>query len=295
MNRERAIIAAFQRKHLLTVKNEWYQREIELFFDREIQGEGKDLTSELLLFENRKITAKIIAKQSGIVAGIEEVSYWLKKQGLRMVRKKEDGQTIHRNETILMIEGRAKDIVKYERSVINLLQRMSGIATYTSQLKKKFRNVAATRKTVLRFLDKKAVAIGGGLTHRLSLMDGILIKDNHIALGALWHLKKLQNINSSFIEIEIQKPNEVLIIANMLLPLKVNAQKILMLDNFTPHEIRGAIIDLKKARLSDHFLIEASGGITEKNISQYKGVDVISVGSLTHSVNALDMSLEIIH
>jgi nicotinate-nucleotide pyrophosphorylase (carboxylating) len=171
---------------------------------------------------------------------------------------------------------------------------MSGIATQTNQLVKKIPNktkLYATRKTApgLRYFDKEAVEIGGGKKHRLRLDEMVMIKDNHIAINnSLESLIKKAKKKYKKFEVEVEN------IPDMILAAKSGAS-IIMLDNFTPVQIKKAITVLKNEKLRSGVLLEASGGINSKNISKYgeTGVDIISVGSITNSVKGIDMSLEI--
>jgi nicotinate-nucleotide pyrophosphorylase (carboxylating) len=201
----------------------------------------------------------------------------------------------------MQIIGDAQTILTIERTMLNLLSRMCGIATVTRKFTEKLKainssvKIAATRKTVpgLLYFDKKAVAIGGGDPHRLHLDDMILIKDNHIAvIGDPVKAVKLAKEKASFskkIEVEITEAKDILQVA------KAGAD-IIMLDNFTPEEVHKAAEILKKAELQHKVLLEVSGGINRETLLDYvqAKVDIISIGALTHSVKALDISLEII-
>jgi nicotinate-nucleotide pyrophosphorylase (carboxylating) len=171
---------------------------------------------------------------------------------------------------------------------------MSGIATQTNHLVKKIPSktkLYATRKTApgLRYFDKEAVEIGGGKKHRLRLDEMVMIKDNHIAIedSLLSLIKKTKKKYKKF-EVEVENTKDAVLAANM-------GATIIMLDNFTPAQIKKTIQTLKDQKLRSKVLLEASGGITSKNISKYgqTGVDIISVGSITNSVKGIDMSLEI--
>jgi nicotinate-nucleotide pyrophosphorylase (carboxylating) len=194
----------------------------------------------------------------------------------------------------MSITGDAGKILTCERTALNLLTRMSGIATQTNQLVKKIPNktkLYATRKTApgLRYFDKEAVEIGGGKKHRLRLDEMVMIKDNHIAIedSLLSLIKKTKKKYKKF-EVEVENTKDAVLAANM-------GATIIMLDNFTPAQIKKTIQTLKDQKLRSKVLLEASGGITSKNISKYgqTGVDIISVGSITNSVKGIDMSLEI--
>ena len=197
--------------------------------------------------------------------------------------------------TIMTITGDARNILTCERTALNLLTRMSGIATQTNQLVSKIPNkktrIYATRKTApgLRFFDKEAVKIGGGEKHRLTLDEMVMIKDNHIAIeGSLLKLIKEAKKRYKKFEVEVENNDDAILAAK-------EGATIIMLDNFTPGQIKKTIQNLKKENLRDKVKLEASGGITSKNISQYAktGVDIISVGSITNSVKGIDVSLEI--
>ena len=268
-------------------------------FLKEDLGQG-DITTHLLIPEKVIVQAEIIAKETGVAAGIEEALILLEGLGIKAKPLVKDGQKIAKGKVLIKIEGNAKNVLALERTVLNLLARMSGIATFTNRIIRKIRKagyktvIACTRKTApgLEYFDKKAVLLGGGDTHRLHLDDMVLIKDNHIAIvGNVKEAVKLAKKQASFskkIEVEVSDVNEAIEAA------KAGAD-IIMLDNFTPEKIKDAINRLKKENLRDKVLIEASGGINEKNIVNFAaaGVDIISLGALTHSAKALDISLEI--
>ncbi len=268
-------------------------------FLKEDLGQG-DVTTHLLIPEKVMVQAEIIAKETGVAAGIEEALILLESLGIKAKPLVKDGQKIAKGKVLIKIKGNAKNILASERTVLNLLARMSGIATFTNRIVRKIRRaghktvIACTRKTApgLEYFDKKAVLLGGGDTHRLHLDDMILIKDNHVAIvGNVKEAVKLAKKQASFskkIEVEVSDVNEAIEAA------KAGAD-IIMLDNFTPEKVKDAINRLKKENLRDKVLIEASGGINEKNIVNFAaaGVDIISLGALTHSAKALDISLEI--
>ena len=262
-----------------------------LQFLAEDVGKG-DITSALL--PKKKISVRIISRENAIVAGVHYAKeiFKLKKCKVRIVKK--DGSKTKPNQTIMIITGDAGDILTCERTALNLLTRMSGIASQTNELVKKIpkkTKLYATRKTApgLRYFDKEAVEIGGGKKHRLRLDETIMIKDNHIAVGdsLLFLIKKTKKKYKKF-EVEVET------ITDALLAAKEGAT-IIMLDNFSPSQIKKAISVLKKQKLRNKVMLEASGGINSKNISKYgqTGVDIISVGSITNSVKGIDMSLEI--
>lgn len=239
-------------------------------------------------------------KEAGTAAGIEETEILAKSLGLNVETKVTDGDEIGKGKILLKLSGDAQTILSAERTILNLLSRMSGIATATRKLTEKLRKarspakIAATRKTALglSYFDKKAVLIGGGDPHRLRLDDMILIKDNHVAIvGSVENaVRKAKQVASFSKKIEV----EVTSIADALKAAKAGAD-IVMLDNFSPKLVRETVEALKKAGFFGKILLEISGGITEQNLLEYAStpVDIISIGALTHSVKALDVSLEI--
>ena len=254
-------------------------------------GKG-DITSSLL--PKKKIVAKIISREDTIVAGTTYAKEIFKLKGCNAKILKKDGSRIKPNQTIMTITGDARRILTCERTALNLLTRMSGIATQTNELVKKIPNktkVYATRKTApgLRYFDKEAVEVGGGKKHRLRLDEMVMIKDNHIAIGnsLLSIIKKAKKKYKKF-EVEVENTTDA------VLAVKEGAT-IVMLDNFSPSQIKKTIKALENQKLRNKVMIEASGGINSKNISKYAqtGVDIISVGSITNSVKGIDMSLEI--
>ncbi len=266
------------------------KKQLTAFLTEDI-GKG-DITSELL--PKKKITVTIISRENAIVAGVNHAKEIFKIKGCIVKILKKDGTKIKPNQIIMSITGDARKILMCERTALNLLTRMSGIATQTNQLVKKIPNktkVYATRKTApgLRYFDKEAVEIGGGKKHRLRLDEMVMIKDNHIAINnSLESLIKKAKKKYKKFEVEVEN------IPNMILAAKSGAS-IIMLDNFTPVQIKKAITVLKNEKLRNDVLLEASGGINSKNISKYgkTGVDIISVGSITNSAKGIDMSLEI--
>lgn len=263
-------------------------------------GQG-DITTELTVPEGRMAEAEVIAKEDGVVAGIEEAKVLLESLGLNVETLITDGEVIKAKQTLLKIHGDAKTILAAERTLLNLLSRMSGIATTTRNLVKKIQKaglktkVACTRKTApgLLYFDKKAVLVGGGDTHRLHLDDMVLIKDNHIAIvGSVEEAVKRAREGCSFskkIEVEVTTIEEALTAA------RVGAD-IIMLDNFSPTQIKEAVKQLERTGFYGKILLEASGGIKTENILEYAstGVDIVSLGEITDSAKTLDISLEIV-
>jgi len=255
-------------------------------------GKG-DITSALLPRKN--ISAKIISREDAILAGVKHASEIFRLKGCNVKIIKKDGSKIKPNQTIMTITGDAGKILTCERTALNLLTRMSGIATQTDYLVRKISNkktkLYATRKTApgLRYFDKEAVEIGGGKKHRLKLDEMVMIKDNHIAVSdSLLSLIRSAKKRYKKFEVEVENTPDAVLAAK-------EGATIIMLDNFSPGRIKKTIQVLKSQKLRDRVLLEASGGINSKNIAKYgnTGVDIISVGSITNSVKGIDMSLEI--
>ena len=266
------------------------KKQLQQFLAEDI-GKG-DITSNLL--PKKIITVKIISRENAIVAGVRHAKEIFKIKGCNVKIMKKDGSKIKPNQTIMTITGNAGKILTCERTALNILTRMSGIATQTNEMVKKIpkkTKLYATRKTApgLRYFDKEAVEIGGGNKHRLRLDEMVMIKDNHIAIAdSLQSLIKKAKIKYKKFEVEVES------ISDAVLAAKQGAS-IIMLDNFTPTQIKKAIQVLKNQKLRNKVLLEASGGINLKNVTTYgkTGVDIISVGSITNSVKGIDMSLEI--
>lgn len=310
LDRQELIENAYQKGKELNLKNRKYRNWLDAFFDKEYVddvGTG-DITSEAVLDNNKPRRAVLKAEESGVIGGIDEISWFLRKCRFDVKVCAEDGQKILKGQTILEILGGQKDVLRTERICLNVMQRMSGIATETKNLTDLLKGygtrVSATRKTLLRYLDKKSVFLGGGLTHRFGLWDSILIKDNHLEALKRNSIKDYVEIaiakassfvdRAGFIEIETTSSEEAIRAAKKFKQLKLKKPCIVMLDNLRPVEIEEIIEILSKGGLYNHVLFEASGAITPDNISEYAqtGIDVVSLGYLTHSARVLDMSLE---
>ncbi len=269
-------------------------------FVEEDVGQG-DITTLFAVPSGTIVEANVLVKESGVIAGIDEALMFLESFGLQANPLVSDGSEVKTKTAVLKITGNARTLLSIERTLLNLLSRMSGIATVTRRLVERLRKagyktrVACTRKIApgLAYFDKRAVMIGGGDTHRLHLDDMILVKDNHIAIvGDIKTAMKKVREAVSFskkVEIEVSTIEEALEAAEA-------GVDIVMLDNFTSKQAKRTVELLKKKGLRDRVLAESSGGITEKNILEFAaaGVDIISLGVITDSVKALDMSLEIV-
>jgi nicotinate-nucleotide pyrophosphorylase (carboxylating) len=269
------------------------KKELLRFLSEDIQR--GDITSALL--SKQKINAKIISREQGIVAGVQFARNIFQLKGCMVKIFAKDGSRLKPNQIVLQVSGNARSILSCERTVLNLMSRMSGIATQTnylvSQIKKysKKTNLYSTRKTApgLRYFDKEAVMIGGGRKHRMTLNDMIMIKDNHLLLcNSMENIIKKARKKHKLVEVEVENQSDA------ILATKYGAT-IVMLDNFSPAQIKKTIIALQKRKLRNKVKLEASGGVNSKNIGAYAktGVEMISVGSVTNSVTGLDLSLEV--
>jgi len=257
-----------------------------------------DLTSSALAPLGR-CRAEIRAHAAGVVAGIAEASLLFTHFGISVRPALSDGDACAAGSLVLALEGDAEQILLVERTALNILSRMSGIATGTRAMAEEARRVrpslriAATRKTCpgMRVLDKKAVVLGGGEAHRETLSDMILIKDNHLKIVPLAEaVKRARGRAPSIrIEVEVTSGQEAVLAAEA-------GAGIIMFDNMDPASIREAIRTLEARGLRRRVLLEASGGIGSGNLKDYASLDLdrISVGALTHSVRGLDLSLEVV-
>lgn len=257
-----------------------------------------DVTSDAII-PDVGCNAVIRAEQDGILAGIEEAVILFSHFDVAITSKKRDGDAVKKGDIILSVSGKAKQVLLVERTALNILGRMSGIATRTAVMAGIVKRenpacrVAGTRKTCpgFRRFDKKAVQIGGGDPHRMNLSDGILIKDNHLALVPIEEALKKAKAHSAYkkIEVEVESATDAVKAARA-------GADIIMLDNMTPGQVRETLGVLKTEGLRDRVVIEISGGIDEGTIRDYAacGVDVISMGALTHTVKNFSFSLEIL-
>ena len=277
-------------------------REALVKFLQEDIGTG-DVTSNCLIPYDLHSRAQIICKnkKSAIVCGLEEISSAFELCGCNTKTLVSDGSWVQKGTVVMTIEGKTRSILKAERTALNLIMRMSGIASETRYIKDAIVDlsdsviIASTRKTApgLRFFDKKAVTIGGGYSHRIRLDDMVLIKDNHLAIiGSVTksvEIAKKKAASSVTIECEANNSNEVI-------EAITAGADIVMLDNFSPEEAAKIIKEITRMGIRQKVKLEISGGITMQNIRDYakEQPDIISVGFLTHSPKAVDFSLEII-
>lgn len=258
-------------------------------------GHGHDITSQATIPEGQQMKAVIRARENGVLAGIEcaEIAFHLVDKNLQLTRHAEDGNLITDKQDILTIEGNARSILMAERVALNFTSHLSGIASetarYVEAVKGTNASIVDTRKTLpnLRALQKYAVRMGGGKNHRFGLDDAILIKDNHIASagGVTAVLNACKNAGHMVkIEIEVDTLEQLDAVLNH------GGADIVLLDNMAPETLKKAV-EMVDGRLTT----EASGGVnidTVRSIAE-SGVDLISIGALTHSVKVFDFGLDI--
>jgi nicotinate-nucleotide pyrophosphorylase (carboxylating) len=310
--REQRVRQAFFRGDQLTIENAAYRQSVVALNEALLQDDlsSGDLTARAIGLAPARVAASVIAREDGIVAGLAEFALLYRRNGVDVVLEKQDGDAIHSGETVLLAQGEQTRLLALERVGLNLLQRMSGIASASHCLQERVTaggsetRVIGTRKTPWGLLDKRALHLGGVGTHRLNLGDAILVKNNHLALLAnreedaapvaiekAWKLRE----KSAFIEVEVRGESAARAAAAAFRRQLENSGEeypcVLMLDNMTPVQIRGVLAMLGRENLLDYALVEASGGISESNAVEYAstGVDAISIGALTHSVRALDL------
>lgn len=277
-----------------------YKQILQRFIQQALQedvGTG-DHTSLSTVPANQQGRARLILKDEGVLAGIEVALAVFKEVDSRLHVEVliNDGERVNKGDIALTVEGDIHSILLAERLVLNIMQRMSGIATVTREVVDTLRGtgtqVLDTRKTTpgIRFLEKDAVRIGGGVNHRFGLYDMILIKDNHVDYaGGIDSALTAANQYRSRLETPIQIEIEVRNYEELNQVLEHGQVDRILLDNFDPLALKEAV-----DRIGGRFITEASGGITLENARKYAecGVDYISMGALTHSVKSLDMSLK---
>ena len=276
---------------------------IAVWFEEDIRD--GDHTSLSCIPETEMGCQQLIVKEEGIIAGIEVakeiVAYF--DPACRFEQLLEDGAHVKPGDIAFRVYGKELSLLQIERTMLNIMQRMSGVATtanrYQSLIADTNCHVLDTRKTTpgLRYLEKEAVLIGGGMNHRIGLFDMILLKDNHVDFAggitaALTRAKNYCEEKGKDLRIEIETRNE----DEICEALATNIPDRIMLDNFTPERTKGAveIIRAWEKENGKHIEIESSGGITIDTLHDYAvtGVDFVSVGALTHSVKSLDMSFK---
>ena len=259
-----------------------------------------DATSLTVIPEETLAVAELLAKESGVLSGVRAVRAAIEAVDpeIRVRLIKSDGDAFGAGEILLLLDGKARSLLTVERVVVNFLQRLSGIATMTRRFVQQVQGlgvtVVDTRKTTpgFRFLQKEAVLHGGGRNHRIGLYDAYMIKDNHIIVadGVTAAVEAARRGPDLFLVVEVRTPEEVREIAG----LEVDQ---ILLDNMSPEEIAESVATIRRIegeRDLHRAWIEVSGGITLDTIRSkaVPGVDIISVGALTHSAPSIDLSLD---
>ncbi len=307
------VTQVFQHGQLLSMERPEYREWVLTFLTLQfLEDKRKGDITVHALFPDRdaRMKAEIVAKENGILAGLEELSAFCEAEEIGMISETRDGNRVKKGEVVATLSGPIGKLLETERMGLDLLGRMSGIATLTHELSEKVKKnssvaLAATRKTLWGLLDKKAVYLGGGLTHRLGLWQAILVKDNHLI--ALHNLHGGDAISESIklstqhpsseetrvVEVEVESfeaaRSAIQCFQECAVPSAVFG---LLLDNFSPSLIDKTVAFLTEQKLRDKILLEASGGINRENLTDYANtqVDLISLGSLTHSAPHLDFS-----
>jgi len=280
-------------KQITKLNPGFVQKKLQEFFKED--SIEQDITTATTQNKNKEVEAHLIAKENLVFVGKEIIKQGFKDCSIREI--KQDGEKASPGETIAILYGDVSVILKRERVVLNLLQRLSGIASITKKLAIKLKNyniqLLDTRKTTpgLREFEKFAVSVGGGINHRFSLKDAVMIKDNHLVgnpnLKDAVHRAILNNPGKD-IQVEVDTKKQ------LKEALNTGATSIL-LDNFDSNHLQATIKYIRAHKNGKNIYIELSGGITSQNINQYciKGINGISIGALTHNIKSKDISLDL--
>jgi nicotinate-nucleotide pyrophosphorylase (carboxylating) len=284
---------------IMFLPKETLEKKLQEFLEEDL-GQG-DVTTFATIPAGVVVEAEVRAKEAGVIAGLEEALVLAESFGLQAKTIVANGAEVNPKTVLLKISGDARTLLSLERTLLNLLSRMSGIATTTRKIVEKVKKagyntrIACTRKVApgLAYFDKKAVVIGSGDAHRSGLDDMVLIKDNHITIiGDATQAVIKARESASFskkIEIEVTNSNDAVKVAEA-------KADVIMLDNFQPRQIKEALEGLEKKKLRDRVLVEASGRINQKNVLEFAatGVDILSLGEITQNAKALDMNLKVV-
>ena len=274
----------------IKLSNYYIRNKVKLALNEDLYPNG-DITSSLVK-NSKVIKIKLISNQQAVIAGLEfaKQTFKLIDNKIKFIIKKKEGSIVKKNDVVATIEGRAENILIGERVALNFLSHISGIATKTNQFVKlanKKTKICCTRKTIptLRVIQKYAVSLGGGINHRFNLSDEFLIKDNHIASSDIKTLVSLaiKNKKGRKITVEVDNLNQL----KKIMGLKFNT---VLFDNMNNKTLKAGVKMAKK-----HYETEASGNVNLKSIKKIAatGVDRVSIGSITHSVPAIDFKFEI--
>ncbi len=324
VERQERVERALFRGGELTLENPAYVRVLRRIMETLLETDlaPRDITVTALGIRERAASANVAAREPGVAAGLGEYAFIMRKHGLKVMLKKEDGDVFETGEILVRSEGGQNKLLSLERVGLNLLQRMCGIATATSRLQERARRrgsatrILGTRKTPWGLLDKRAIHLGGGGTHRLGLGDGIVIViiTSRCSRAARnkpypWPIEKAWTMAGA------TRPSQSewkcaagsrarggarvqAVCRRRRQPALSSVEKfrecpcLVMLDNLMPEDVRRIIVNMRKQKVWDAALVEASGGISETNMELYADaeVDAISIGALTHSARALDLS-----
>ena len=307
--------------HFLEPGNENYKQWVFRYTFLELEKDlafGGDVTTRAIFPDGKIAKGRVAAGEDGVFGGREEIQYFLVDADSRFrprIKGKfkldfffEDGKNFKEGDTLFEMEADIHDLLAVERTVLNLVMRMSGVATFTKKITDRVKDfdvlVTPTRKTLWGLLDKKAVVLGGGGTHRINLGDAIMVKDTHqdlIDRDFDTVFRKLESAGEDFrfVEIEVSDEKEALEVAQKadkaIKEKKLRVIVAILFDNMTPEQIKKTLDEIKEKSLYDGLLFEASGGITEKNVKEFAktGVDIISIGSLTTSARSLDIKMKV--
>jgi len=277
----------------LRISNPNFQKKVRAFFARKLKNDGADRTARILKFKNKITTAAISTRENGVFSGRAELEFIFREKKITAKFFKTDGEDFSADEKLVEISAPITKILKWERVILNFLARMSAISTATKNARKLLPAgifLAATRKTLWGIFDKKAVANGGGISHRLNLADAILIKENHLIFESIPQiLRRISAENcGAFWEIEVENEKQFFEVWENL----PAARGGILFDNFAPAAISAI---LKKVKKKPQIFFEASGGVNLQNLKEFGkcGVDVVSAGFLTKNSAAIDLTLRI--
>jgi nicotinate-nucleotide pyrophosphorylase (carboxylating) len=296
------------RGHLLWTSSGGPERPLLASFDRWTTAIlGDDDISEFIMAEGPVMEGSIISKENGIVAGCSAVDYMLQIwcPDIQITWKANEGKSIQTGDIIAFVKGSSNSLLRMERSILNILGQLSGIATETNRWATIApKQIACTRKTVWGLLDKWAVHLGGGLTHRLSKNDAMMIKENDLAshddkdstnsqriTSALTNIQKEEY--GAFLEIEVRTAKEAMLAAGVWKSLGHEEKLVIMLDNLSPADCKNIAEEMEQYELREFVILEASGGITFDTLPNWKEckMDVLSTSALNRGTAPLDMSM----
>ena len=296
------------RGHLLWSSDEGPQRLLLASFDRWLTSIlGDDGINDLIFADGPSIQSEIIARDHGIIAGCAAIDYMVQIwcPDINISWKAGDGKSVKKGDTIAILKGSTTSLLKMERPMLNILGQLSGIATETHKWAKIApRQIACTRKTIWGLLDKWAVHLGGGLTHRLTKIDAMMVKENDLTslkMHGANHSERLinflQSIDSldvgAFLEVEVRTSKDAMIAAGTWKSLEREERLVIMLDNMKPSECKELSEEMEEYDLRQYVLLEASGGITINELNDWKDckIDVLSTSALNRGTQPLDLTM----